>query len=104
MDPNLGIIAKVSSLVEVLRLGRIFELVCQRWAQSPLSALRVDMDVTWSTGDVFVSISTCSVTSTYCVCIHFVACLIHFSQWDVSSDFVSLHQLGKITWELWRGI
>ena len=43
-----------------------------------------------------VSISICPVLSTYPVCIQFVACLVYHSQWDVTSDLASLHQLGKI--------
>ena len=46
VDPNLGIMAKVSSLIEVLRLGGSYELVYQIWAQFTLSAVRVNVDVT----------------------------------------------------------
>ena len=62
------------------------------------------MDVTWSGDDVLVSISICPILSTYPVCIEFVACLVHHSQWDVSSEFVSLNQLGKITRETQHGV
>jgi len=48
VDPNLGVMAKVSSLIEVLRLGGSYELVYQLWAQFTLSATRVNVDVTWS--------------------------------------------------------
>ena len=80
MDPSLGKLAKISSLNEVLRLGRSYELVYQLWAQLTLSAVRINVDVTWSRDEIIVSFSTCSVTSTYHVCIHFVAFLIHHSQ------------------------
>ena len=100
VDPNLGIMGKVSSLIEVLRLGGSYELVHQLWAQFSFSAVRVHVDVMWSRNEVLVSISTCSVSSTYHVCIQSVACLVHHSQWDVPS----LHQLGKIRQELQRGI
>ena len=46
VDPNLGVMAKVSSLVEVLRLGGSYELVYRLWAQFTLSAVRVNVDVT----------------------------------------------------------
>ena len=39
VDPNLGVMAKVSSLIEVLRLGGSYELVYRLWAQSTLSAV-----------------------------------------------------------------
>ena len=55
VDPNLGVMAKVSSLIEVLRLGGSYELVYRLWAQFILSAVRVNMDVTWSRDEVLVS-------------------------------------------------
>ena len=64
VDPNLGIMSKVSSLTEVLRLGGSYELVYQLWAQFPLSAVRVNVDVTWSRNRVLVSIYICPVFST----------------------------------------
>ena len=44
VDPNLGVMAKVSSLIEVLRLGGSDELVYRLWAQFTLSAVRVHVD------------------------------------------------------------
>ena len=64
VDPNLGITAKVSSLIEVLRLGGSYKLLYQLWAQFTLSAVRVNVDVTWSRDEVLVSISICAVLST----------------------------------------
>ena len=55
VDPNLGVMAKVSSFLEVLRPGGIFELVYRLWAQFTLSAVRVNVDVTWSHDEVLVS-------------------------------------------------
>ena len=55
VDPNLGVMAKVSSLIEVLRLGGSYELVYRLWAQFTLSATRVNVDVTWSRDEVLVS-------------------------------------------------
>ena len=46
VDPNLGVMAKVSSLIE---------LVYRLWAQFTLSAVRVNVDVTWSRDEVLVS-------------------------------------------------
>ena len=64
MDTNLGIMAKVSSLSEVLRLGGSYEMVYQLWAQVTLSAVGVNVDVMWSRDEVSVSIWICSVLST----------------------------------------
>ena len=46
VDLNLGVMAKVSSLIEVLRLGGSYELVYRLWAQFTLSAVRINVDVT----------------------------------------------------------
>ena len=103
VDHNLGIMAKVSSLTETLRLGGSCELVSQRWAQLTLSAVRVIVEVKWSPDEVLVGNSTCSVSSTsQHVCIHFVALLVYLSQWDVPLALVSWHQVGEITRELQR--
>ena len=64
VDPILGISAKVSSFIEVLRLGGSYELVFQLWAQFTLSAVRVNVDVTWSRDEVLVSVFICGVLST----------------------------------------
>ena len=40
VDPNLGVMAKVTSLIEVLRLGGNYELVYRLWAQFTLSVVR----------------------------------------------------------------
>ena len=64
VDPNLGVMAKASSLLDVLRLGGGYERVCQRWAQFKMSAVRVSVDVMWSHDEVLVSIFICPVFST----------------------------------------
>ena len=58
VDPNLGVMARVSSLIEVLRLGGSYELVYRLCAKFTLSAVRVNVDVTWSRDEVLVSIYT----------------------------------------------
>ena len=55
VDPILAVMAKVSSFIEVLRLGGSYELVYRLWAQFTLSAVRVNVDVTWSRDEVLVS-------------------------------------------------
>ena len=56
-DAKLPVLAKVSSLVEVLRLGGSYELVHQLWSQFTLTASRVNIDVTWYRDQVLVGIS-----------------------------------------------
>ena len=60
VDPNLGVMAKVSSLIAS---GGSYELVYQLWAQFTLSAVRVNVDVTWSHDAVLVSMYNCPVLS-----------------------------------------
>ena len=69
VDPNLGVMAKVSSLIEVLRLGGSYELVYRLWAQFTLSAVRVNVDDTWSRGEVLVS-SYRLLRMFYVACVH----------------------------------
>ena len=101
---RLLLLANVSSLIELLRLSGSSELVHQLWAQFTLSAVRVNVDVTWSRDEVLVCIYVCSVYSTWPVWINWLAVLVYHPEWDVPPDFVSLHQLGKVAWELQRGI
>ena len=69
VDPNLGVMAKVSSLIEVLRLGGSYELVYRLWAQFTLSAVRVNVDITWSRDEVLVS-SYRLLRVFYVACVH----------------------------------
>ena len=56
-DAKLPVLAKVSSLVEVVRLGGSYELVHQVWSQFTLTASRVNIDVRWSRDEVSLGIS-----------------------------------------------
>ena len=56
LDATLPVVAKVSSLIEVLRLGGPYELVSQLWSQFTLIASRVNIDVAWSRDEVLVGI------------------------------------------------
>ena len=69
MGPNLGVMAKVSSLIEVLHLGGSYELVCRLWAQFTFSAVRVNVDVTWSRDKVLVNIYSL-LRVFYVACVH----------------------------------
>ena len=69
VDLNMGVMEKVSSLIEVLRLGGSYELVYRLWAQFTLSAVRVNVDVTWSRDEVFVS-SYKLLRVFYMACVH----------------------------------
>ena len=65
VDASLPVLAKVSSLVEVLRLGGSYELVHQLWSQFTLVASQVNIDVTWSRDEVLVSGLLCHCGSSH---------------------------------------
>ena len=54
-EPQLPVLAKVSSLVDVLQLGGSYELVERLWERFVLTASRVNVSVTWSCNKVLVS-------------------------------------------------
>ena len=69
VDPNFGVMARVSSLIEVLRLGGRYELVYHLWAQFTLSPVRVNVEFTWSRDEVLVSIYIL-LRIFYVACVH----------------------------------
>ena len=77
VDPTLGVMAKVSSLIEVLRLGGSYELVYRLFV-CPRSSLCLPSVSAWMLrGQAMRSwlvFTFCSVYSTWLVCIHFVDC------------------------------
>ena len=74
-DPQLPVLAKVSSLVDVFQLGGSYELVERLWERFVLTASRVNVSVAWSRNEVLVS----SVCPPEHLCRLFVTCLIiHF--------------------------
>ena len=52
-DPQLPVLAKVSSLVDILQLGGSYELVERLWDWFVLTASRVNVSVTWSRNEIF---------------------------------------------------
>ena len=54
-DPQLPVLAKVSSLVDLLQLGGSYELIERLWERFVLTASRVNVSVTWSRNEVLVS-------------------------------------------------
>ena len=65
VDPQLPILAQVSSLLEVLRLGGSYELVEQLWTQFSLTASSVNIEVCGSRDEVLVNIRIFFVSYTY---------------------------------------
>ena len=71
-DPQLPVLAKVSSLVDVLQLGGSYELVERLWERFVLTASRVTISVAWSRNEVLVS----SVCPPEHMCVVFVSHLL----------------------------
>ena len=69
VDPNLGLMAKVSSLIEVLPLGGSYKLVYRLWAEFTVSAVRANVDVTWSRDEALVG-SYRLLRIFYVACVH----------------------------------
>ena len=98
VDPNLGVMAKVSSLIEVLRLGGSYELVYRLWAQFTLSATRVNVDVTWSRDEVLVSNHQLLTYILRGPCaLRLLLLLVHNPEWDVPEDPCALCEVGEVT-------
>ena len=65
-DATLPVVAKVSSLIETLRLGDPYELVSQLWSQFTLIASQVNIEVAWSRDEVLVGIVLLVITTHTC--------------------------------------
>ena len=95
LDATLPVVAKVSSLIEVLRLGGPCELVSQLWSQFTLVASRVNIDMAWSQDEVLVGIvllfvATCTCSPAYCCCV-----LVDHLEWIVPPHSCSCVWLGE---------
>ena len=65
VDPQFHILVKVSSFFEIFRVGGIYELVNQLWAQFSLTTSCLNIEDCSSRNEVLVSIHICSVVNTY---------------------------------------
>ena len=100
LDATLPVVAKVSSLIEVLRLGGPYELVSQLWSQFTLIANRVNIDVAWSRDDVSVGIVLLLVVTCTCSLAYWCCVLVHHLEWNVPLHSCSCVWLGKGSWEV----
>ena len=64
VNPQLPMLAKVSSLIDALQLGGSYELVEKLWERFVLTASRINVTVAWSRDEVLVS-SVLSPDSTW---------------------------------------
>ena len=86
-DPQLPVLAKVSSLVDVLQLGGSYELAERLWERFVLTASRVKVSVAWSRNEVLVGsvlppehLGKLLITSFFIDLV-----LVNHSQWNVST-------------------
>ena len=82
-DAALPVVAKVSSLIEILRLGGPYELVNQLWSQLTLIASRVNIDVAWSRDEVLVGIVLLLVATYTCSLAYWCCVLVDHLEWNV---------------------
>ena len=99
VDASLPVLAKVSSLVEALRLGGSYELVHRLWSQFTLIAGQVNVDVTWSRDEVLVS-SLLSLPMHSSQVLIVVLLLVDHPQRNVPTNFEEGIHVGKVTWVL----
>ena len=102
-DPQLPVLAKVSSLVDVLQLGGSYELVERLWERFVLTASRVNVSVAWSRNEVLVS-SVCppeAYVYFLCLILAHAFVLVNHSEWNVPTNFGSGRQVGEDTQAVW---
>ena len=94
LDATLPVVAKVSSLIEVLRLGGPYELVSQLWSQFTLIATQVNIDVAWSRDEVLVGIVVLLVVTCTCSLTYWCCVLVEHLEWNVPPHSCSCVWLG----------
>ena len=99
-DAILPVVAKVSSLIEILRWGGPYELVNQLWSQFTLIASRVNIDVAWSRDEVLVGIVLLIVATHKCSLAYWCCVLVDHFEWKVPPHSCSRVWLGKGSWEV----
>ena len=100
LDARLPVVAKVSSLVEVLRLGGPYELVSQLWSQFTLIASRVSIDVAWSRDEVLVGIVLLLLATYTCSLVYWCCVLVDHFAWNIPPHSCSRVRLGTGSWEV----
>ena len=99
-DATLPVVAKVSSLIETLRLGGPYELVSQLWSQFMLIASRVNIEVAWSRNEVLVGIVLLVITTHTCSLAYWCCVLVDHLEWNVPPHSCSSFWLGQESWEV----
>ena len=99
-DTTLPVVAKVSSLIETLKLGGPYELVSQLWAQFTLIASRVNIEVAWSRDEVLVGMVPLVIPTHICSLAYWCCVLVDRLERDVPSHSCSSLWMGQESWEV----
>ena len=91
----MPVVAKVSSLIEILRLGGPYKLVNQLWSQFTLIASRVNIDVALYREEVLVGIVLLLVATYTCSLAFWCCVLVDHLEWNVPPHSCSRVWLGK---------
>ena len=94
-DVTLPVVAKVSSLIGVLRLGGPYELVHRLWSQFTLTASRVKIDVAMSRDEVLISSFLFRVSTYPCESAHWCCVLVNHFERDIPPHLFSCLLLGE---------
>ena len=104
LDATLPVVANVSSLIEVLRLGGPYELVSQLWSQFTLIASLVNIDVAWSPDKMLVGFVLLLVATFTCSLAYWCCVLVNQLEWNVPPHSCSSFCLAKGSWEVQHGV
>ena len=100
LGATLPLVAKLSSLIEVLRLGGPYESVSQLWSQFTLIASRVNIDVAWYRDEVLVGIVLLLVATCTCSLAYWCCVLVNHLEGNVPLHSCSCFCLAKGSWEV----
>ena len=99
-DATLPVVAKVSSLIETLRLGGPYELVSLLWSHFTLIASRVNIEVAGSREEVLVGIVLLVMTTQTCSLAYRCCVLVDHLEQNVPPHSCSSLWLGQESWEV----
>ena len=97
IDPQLQVLAKVSCLVDSMKMGGSYGVGEKLWAQFVLTAGPVNREVAWTRDEVLVgSVVFWNPFFSCFVLIHIVVLLlVYHYYWSVAANFVAICWLGK---------
>ena len=95
-DAALAVLAKLSSLIEGLRLGGSYELVNQLWAQFTLTASSVNVDVMFPEMRCWLVFSLVYISTYLCDLAYWCCVLVNHFEWDVPPHPLSWVWVGEL--------